>query len=137
MQFQVPQFIEVEDKIIGPFTIKQFFYLLGGAGGSYLLWVFLPSFLAVIFIIPVAGLALALAFYKVNNRPFINTLQAALMYFLKGNLYIRSKKAVGVPRDTFEMPAPAVQKPVEIPKMTQSKLKDLAWSLDVQEKIKQ
>ncbi|TSC80302.1 MAG: hypothetical protein G01um101429_152 [Parcubacteria group bacterium Gr01-1014_29] len=31
-QFQVPQFIEVEDKIFGPLTTKQFFYLLGGGG---------------------------------------------------------------------------------------------------------
>ncbi len=40
MRFEVPQFIDVEDKIFGPFTFKQFLYLAGGAGllgGSRLL----------------------------------------------------------------------------------------------------
>ena len=35
MQFQVPQFLDVEDKIVGPFTIKQFIYLAGGVGMGY------------------------------------------------------------------------------------------------------
>src|SRR3989344_2665997 len=35
MEYQVPQFIEVEDKIIGPLTLKQFIYLAGEAGFSY------------------------------------------------------------------------------------------------------
>ena len=38
MQFQVPQFIEVEDKIFGPLTFKQFVYVAGGAGLAYLVW---------------------------------------------------------------------------------------------------
>jgi hypothetical protein len=42
MQFQVPQFLDVEDKIIGPFTIKQFLYLAGGAGFAYLSWRYIP-----------------------------------------------------------------------------------------------
>ena len=32
MRFEVPQFIEIEDKIFGPFTWKQFVYLAGGVG---------------------------------------------------------------------------------------------------------
>ena len=36
MQFQVPQFIEIEDKIIGPFTGRQFAFLLGGFGGGFI-----------------------------------------------------------------------------------------------------
>ncbi|TSC61742.1 MAG: SsrA-binding protein, partial [Parcubacteria group bacterium Athens0416_74] len=32
MQFQVPQFIEVEDKIVGPLTFKQFVFIAGGLG---------------------------------------------------------------------------------------------------------
>ncbi|MFM2424198.1 MAG: hypothetical protein RLZZ70_589, partial [Candidatus Parcubacteria bacterium] len=30
MQFEVPQFIEIEDKIFGPLTWKQFLYVGGG-----------------------------------------------------------------------------------------------------------
>ena len=30
MKFQVPQFIETEEKIIGPFTVKQFIFIAIG-----------------------------------------------------------------------------------------------------------
>jgi len=46
MQFQVPQFIEVEDKIIGPLTFKQFVFVGGGFGMAYVLWRVLPILLA-------------------------------------------------------------------------------------------
>ena len=47
MRFEVPQFIEVEDKIFGPFTWKQFIYLAGGAGAAVTLYLMLPFFLFV------------------------------------------------------------------------------------------
>ncbi len=65
MRFQVPQFIEIEDKIFGPLTFKQFIYLLGGGGAVFILYVFLPIYLMVFLAIPVALFALALAFYQV------------------------------------------------------------------------
>ena len=37
MQYQVPQFIEVEDKIFGPLTFKQLVYVVGGEPCFYLL----------------------------------------------------------------------------------------------------
>jgi len=91
MRFQVPQFIEVEDKIFGPFTLKQFIYLVGGAGLSFLIWRNLPTFLALILIGPVIGASLALASYKVNNKPFIDIVEAAFKYSLSSKLYIWKK----------------------------------------------
>ena len=43
MQYQVPQFIDVEDKIFGPFTFKQFIYMIGGIALSYIIYRFIPS----------------------------------------------------------------------------------------------
>ena len=40
MQFQTPQFIETENKIIGPLTLKQFFYLAVGFGVSFTFFLF-------------------------------------------------------------------------------------------------
>ena len=34
MRFEVPQFVDIEDKIFGPLTFKQFIYIAGGAGVS-------------------------------------------------------------------------------------------------------
>ena len=69
MQFRVPQFIDIEDKVFGPFTLKQFGYMAGAGGLSFLIWTFIPvKIIAVTIIAPVAGLFLALAFVKYNNR---------------------------------------------------------------------
>lgn len=76
MRFQVPQFIEVEDKLFGPFTFKQFVYLAGAAGVVVALFTLLPKFLAFLVSIPVVALAGALTFLKINNRPFILMLEA-------------------------------------------------------------
>ena len=61
-QFVVPQFIDVEDKIIGPFTIRQFVYLAGGGGLSFIIYTYVPFIVALPIIAGVVALSLALAF---------------------------------------------------------------------------
>lgn len=127
MRFQVPQFIEVEDKIFGPLTFKQFIYLVGSGGMVVVAFTFLPRFLAVLVAVPVAALGVSLAFYKINNRPFIILLESFFKYFTKERLYIwkkEEKQAVAGDRGTSD---PMVY----VPKLSNSKLKDLSWSLDV------
>ncbi len=132
MNFQVPQFIEVEDKIFGPFTFKQFVYLAGSAGAAFLIWVYIPvRFVALIFVIPVLILGLLLTFYRVNNRPFVSILEAAARYALTHKLYIWQRSSA--PTKT-NVTAPTTSG-LKIPKLSDSKLKDLSWSLDVKEKI--
>ena len=71
MQFQVPQFIEVEDRIFGPLTFRQFIFIAGGAGMCYVFWRILPLLISAPLILAVAALALSLAFMEYNGRPFI------------------------------------------------------------------
>ena len=133
MQFQVPQFIEVEDRIVGDLTIIQFIYLAGAGGFAAIMLVLLPFFIAIIAALPVVLLALALAFYKVNNKPFVFVLEASIRYFFGNKLYLWQKT---------EPPAPPTDKerreeaPVEqvLPKVSDSKLKELSWGLDVLDK---
>ncbi|MCC7004422.1 PrgI family protein [Candidatus Nomurabacteria bacterium] len=132
MQYQVPQFIEVEDKIFGPLTIKQFIYLAGGAALSYILYRFLYFYIAIIAIIPVIAFALALAFYKVNEKPFINVVESAFGYLMSNKLYIWKKVERKPEAKKEEAP---INTSLYVPKLSDSKLKDLAWSLDVNEKI--
>ncbi len=134
MQFQVPQFIEVEDKIIGPLTFKQFIYILGAAGGSYLLWRTLPLVVAGPLILVVVGVASALAFFQYNGRPFILALESAFYYMIHTKLYLWNN-------EKKQKAAPAVKTvaakgaEVYIPKLSDSRLHDLSWSLDIQERI--
>ncbi len=131
MQFQVPQFIEVEDKIFGPLTVRQFIYLAGAAGISFILYVLLPLFLALLLALPVILLALALAFYKVNNRPFVDVIEAAFRYTLSSRLYLWRKDT----KAPAAAPAGPPPKAPAVPALSGSKLKDLAWSLDIKERV--
>ena len=133
MRFQVPQFIEVEDKIFGPLTFKQFVYLAGGGGACVILFTFLPKFIAVLISLPVAGLALALAFYKVNEKPFINMVEAFLNYTITNKLYIWKKTDKPVVRSEEYGGSETSIQQIQVPKLSESKLKELTWSLDIKE----
>ncbi|NQV87932.1 MAG: PrgI family protein [Parcubacteria group bacterium] len=131
MRFQVPQFTEVEDKIVGPLTFKQFIYLAGGIGICIALYKFLPLIIAIILIIPIAILSIALAFYKVNNRPYILMLESMFQYYITKKLYIWKKEPKKT--STKEEGEAVVASQVYVPKLSNSKLKDLTWSLDINE----
>ena len=132
MRFQVPQFIEVEDKIFGPFTFKQFIYIAGGIGACVLLFTFLPKFLAVLLSTPIAALTGALAFYKFNGKPFINLVEAFFKYSITNKLYIWKKEEKKLEPSTKNLEPSSIQQ-VYVPKLSESKLKDLSWSLDIKE----
>ena len=137
MRFQVPQFIEVEDKIFGPLTLKQFIYLAGGAGLSFVVYVFLNNlFLSAIPIIAIMAISATIAFYKINNRPFINVMESAFKYFWGNKLFIWKKAEKPQPKDAETALKDAKNyASVMVPKIADSKLKDLAWSLDIKESI--
>ena len=135
MIFKVPQFIEVEDKIFGPFTFKQFIYLVGGAGACFVLWNLLPKFVAVLLIIPIGALALALAFWKVNKRPFVVILESFFRYAIGGKLYVWKKKKVKKKTEAEEDEIDIKEyKQLSVPTLSSNRLKDLAWSLDIHDK---
>lgn len=130
MRFQTPQFIEIEDKIVGPLTLKQFIYLLGGAGLAFIAYRFLNIFLAAPLIIASLAFGAALAFYRINNKPFAYILEVAFKYFLRNKLYIWKKQDKPVVRKTENEEEDLVSG-LYVPKLSDSKLKDLAWSLDI------
>ena len=135
MRFQVLQFINIEDKILGPFSIKQFVYLVGGAGMVYIVYNFLPFYIALLIIIPVAGFVLALAFLKPNGKPFIFMVQAAVMYAMSGRLYLwkRTPKKMTPGDAVKDLNASAA---ASVPILSESKLKDLTWALDINQNVK-
>ncbi len=135
MRFQVPQFIEVENKIFGPFTFKQFIYLAGGAGMCFVIYTILPFFLAIMLIVPIGVLTLALAFYRINNRPFIDILESSFKYMTGSKLYIWKKEPKHIQPNPKKETALSDTSGLFVPRLSESKLKDIAWSLDVQNSI--
>ena len=91
-RFQVPQFIETETKVVGPFTLKQFIYI--GIGGLliFLMRYLLTSFtLFLMAAVVIALLAVALAFYKIEDIPLPNYLYQAFLYSLGVKKYTFTK----------------------------------------------
>jgi hypothetical protein len=137
MRFQVPQFIEVEDKIFGPLTLKQFIYMAGGGGLSFIVYSFLDNItLAIVPIIIIMGISFTFAFYKINNKPFVNVVEAAFKYYLGGKLFIWKKEQKMRPQNTTDALKDAKNyASIMVPKISDSKLKDLSWSLDIKDSI--
>ena len=135
MQFQVPQFIEVEDKIFGPLTFKQFIYVGGGLGASYLVFRILPLYVAAPLIVVIGGLAAGLAFFQLNGRPFIIGLENGFFFLLRSKLYLWNNTR------KKNTPAPVVatlaqgKDEIYVPKLSESRLHELSWSLDIKERI--
>lgn len=136
MQFQVPQFLDVEDKVIGPLTIKQFLYAAGGLGLAYISYRFIPWISVAL--IPMAGFGILggmLAFYKHNNKPFVFLIESAYNYLRSDHLYVwkrRDKDAQVSLALNITNFTPAANAESGIPLAKEgSKLNDLTWSIDV------
>lgn len=92
MEFNVPQFIEEEDKIIGFLTLKQFFYVAGVGALLFILYFTLSFGLFIIFAIIIAPAALILVVKKYNGQPLLSLVGLWIKYQLKPKLYLWKKK---------------------------------------------
>ena len=135
MQFKVPQFLDIEDKIFGPFTFSEFVYLAGGAGLCFVLYKTLELLLGLIPMLIIAGLSLALTFYRPNEKPLIDMLEAGVKYVIQDKLYIWKKQRKEVTKEKAQMSQAEADKIREnharMHSLSGSKLRDLAWSLGV------
>lgn len=131
MRFQVPQFIEVEDKIFGPLTFKQFIYIAGAIGICVVIFTFLPRFVALLISTPIAMLGAALAFFKVNERPFVLLVEDFFKFHIGSKLYIWKK--VDKPKKSAELVAGKPIDQLYVPKLSGSRLRDLTFELDVKQ----
>ncbi len=93
MRYQVPQFVDIQDRIIGPLTLKQFLYYVVAA--LLLLPVYaladLGLFLALA--IPVVGVAALFAHVRWRGQNFAELLANLMKYFTGDRLYIWRRQA--------------------------------------------
>ncbi|MFH1233972.1 MAG: PrgI family protein [Patescibacteria group bacterium] len=69
-QFTVPQFIDVEDKIIGPVTARQFIIMLAMFLLVAIFYKIFDFSLCIVASILVISISCTFAFHRVNGRPF-------------------------------------------------------------------
>lgn len=83
-QFVVPQFLDVEPKIIGPITLRQFLIMVGVIVAEFLVYRIFLSLLPMLAVgIPIAALGGAFAFGKVNGQPLHYIVLNLLQYIKK------------------------------------------------------
>lgn len=88
MQFQVPQFIETEDKIVGPFTLRQFLYVGIAGAMSFVLFFMVVTWLWAMLTVVLIALSLAFAFVKINGQPLTKIALAAFTFYWKPQAYV-------------------------------------------------
>ena len=127
-QFVVPQFIEVEDKIFGPITTRQFVILLVTGLILFAAFKWADTALFIFLAVLIGGLALVLAFVKINGQSF--------HYFLLNIVQTLRRPSRRIWRKMYEKQelldaiksvAVVSTEPVkEMPKMSYSRIRDLS-----------
>lgn len=132
MQYSIPQFIDTEDRIIGPLTLKQFLWLLGGGGVLTAVWMATGNNVAIFIVtaLPVGAFFFGMAFVKIAGRPLLVFLINMLMYIIKPQLYLWKRSY-----EKHHESKVAVQKNIKKDEsakkdFSQSKIAELAWVLD-------
>jgi hypothetical protein len=134
MQYKVPQNIDLEDKVIGPLTLKQFIYLLVAGMLDYLIYSTFTHWIGWVLIVVISGIALAFAFLKVQEQDFGYFLSAFVSFILSPKLFVWTKHTVSQEEDRL----PKVNKEEEKdddqltkdPKEVRSRLQVLAEVVD-------
>ncbi len=132
MRFLVPQNIDLEDRVIGPFTLKQFVYLMIGGMVDYLIYVSLAETtsqnLIYLALVPPSLIALAFARLTIQERPFAAFLASAVLYWLepKRRLWQRAIKENSRPDPVEKEQGPRVSPK----KISRSELEKLAEIVD-------
>lgn len=127
-QFVVPQFIDIEDKIIGPISARQFIILLAVLLIDTLLFKFLsiPKFLMTG--LPLLIIGLTFAFVRVNSQPFHYFVLNIVQTMRKPRVRVWDKAISGAEARIFikTEEAPPVIPPRSKPPMSSSRLAELS-----------
>lgn len=114
MLFNVPQYIDVEDKVAGPLTVKQLFWMIGMVAVLMILWSIFDRAAFFAAAIPVVCAFVALAFYRPYNQPLIVFIGNAILFIVRPKVYVWDRpSAISKQR---QAPAPLAQAPVATPK---------------------
>jgi len=83
----VPQYIDVEDKIVGPLTWKHLGWIFGGLGIIFIAYAVLDNVTFFIVAIPIGLLTVMMAFYRPQGIPFFQFIGYGLAYLFQSKTY--------------------------------------------------
>lgn len=121
MQYPVPQFTDVEDKIIGPLTIKQFGIVFSAGIIIVLIYSATKNILVTIAFILLLGLpALGIAFAKFNGRPMYSAF-GVILKFILGPKELIFHKEISSFSNTTKLKNVDLSRPEEKPQQPKAK----------------
>lgn len=128
MLFNVPQFINIEDKIVGPLTAKQFGWL--AAGGVVLLftWNLLDTEAFIISAIITGIIFGSLAFYRPYSQPLVNFAFSSVIFAVRPKVYIWRRFFESAM--TQKKPTTKKVKRPEVKKVNQERILEVSQILD-------
>jgi hypothetical protein len=88
MLFNVPQYIDVEDKVAGPFTVKQLLWMFGMGAVLLILYGTLEKVYFFISALPVIIIFCGLAFYRPHGQPLIRFIFWGISFVFQPKVYI-------------------------------------------------
>jgi hypothetical protein len=114
VQFQVPQFIETEDKIVGPLSLRQFIFI--GAGGLLcgLLYFILQTWLWIFLAIIIMAVAISVSFVKIQGRPFARVIFSAFNFYWRPQTYVWQPEHEALTRHEEPKPAKPARKSASV-----------------------
>ena len=126
-QYNVPQFVEIEDKIIGPFTLRQFLVILAGGIFIVVFWsIFEFGLFFWILSAPTALVSFGISLGNFNGRPVLSHVLPLISFIKQPKRLVYHK---GVDSDDIiktVQPQQEAKEPVDV----QTRLKRLAYVLD-------
>lgn len=129
-QFVVPQFLDVEAKIIGPITGRQFVIMLATILAEFLIYsIFLNVFIMLALGIPTFAIGIIFSFVKVNGQPFHYIVLNMVQTFRRPGLRVWDKSLTDtevkakIKKEEEAPPAPPPTKaPLETSRLTEMAL---------------
>ena len=88
MRFQVPQFVDIEDRIIGPLTLKMFAYYAIAGLSLVPIYVLVDISLFITIALPILGMAALFAHVRLQGQAFASVLFNAVNFFGSARIYV-------------------------------------------------
>ena len=101
MLSNIPQFIDVEDKVAGPLTAKQVLWMVGMGGVLFIVWTFFDTTTFFVLAIPIIILFALFAFYRPYNQSLLSFSINAVLFLFRPKIY------------TWDRPGSIKQSPVK------------------------
>jgi hypothetical protein len=96
MRYTVPQFIEYEAKVVGPFTFGQFIFIAMAAASCFVLYFLLPLIVFLFATAIIMTIAFVFSLLKIGGRSITTILANFLKFNLGSKMYIWKKKEMPV-----------------------------------------